>query len=75
MSMRVQMDFTAFAELDDNAMLKEYLRNALPYFGDDMLRTAALANGRRPRPKSSRRARRSGSSRRHAGAVTTTPRI
>ena len=42
MSMRVQMDFTAFAELDDNAMLKEYLRNALPYFGDDMLRTAGI---------------------------------
>jgi predicted amidohydrolase YtcJ len=42
MTMRVQMDFTAFAELDDNAMLKEYLRNALPYFGDDMLRTAGI---------------------------------
>jgi predicted amidohydrolase YtcJ len=42
MSIRVQMDFTAFAELDDNAMLKEYLRNALPYFGDDMLRTAGI---------------------------------
>ncbi|MEP7307003.1 MAG: amidohydrolase family protein [Acidobacteriota bacterium] len=42
MSMRVQMDFTAFAELDDNAMLKEYLRNALPYFGDDMLRTGGI---------------------------------
>ena len=74
MSMRVQMDFTAFAERDDNAMLKEYLRNALPYFGDDMLRTPASANGRRPRPPSSRRARRSGSSRRQAGAATTTRR-
>ena len=42
MSMRVQMDFTCFAERDDNAMLKEYLRNALPYFGDDMLRTAGI---------------------------------
>ena len=42
MSMRVQMDFTAFAERDDNAMLKEYLRNALPYFGDDMLRTGGI---------------------------------
>jgi len=42
MSMRVQMDFTAFAEVDDNAMLKEYLRNALPYFGDDMLRTGGI---------------------------------
>jgi predicted amidohydrolase YtcJ len=42
MTMRVQMDFTAFAERDDNAMLKEYLRNALPYFGDDMLRTGGI---------------------------------
>ena len=42
MSMRVQMDFTAFAERDDNAMLKEYLRNGLPYFGDDMLRTGGI---------------------------------
>jgi predicted amidohydrolase YtcJ len=42
MSMRVQMDFTAFAERDDNAMLKEYLKNALPYFGDDMLRTGGI---------------------------------
>ncbi len=42
MTMRVQMDFTCFAERDDNAMLKEYLRNALPYFGDDMLRTAGI---------------------------------
>ncbi|MGB7218322.1 MAG: amidohydrolase family protein [Vicinamibacterales bacterium] len=42
MSMRVQMDFTCFAERDDNAMLKEYLKNALPYFGDDMLRTAGI---------------------------------
>ena len=42
MSIRVQMDFTCFAERDDNAMLKEYLRNALPYFGDDMLRTAGI---------------------------------
>ena len=39
MTMRVQMDFTCFAERDDNAMLKEYLRNSLPFFGDDMLRT------------------------------------
>ncbi len=42
MSIRVQMDFTCFAERDDNGMLKEYLRNALPYFGDDMLRTAGI---------------------------------
>src|SRR5579862_2875808 len=42
MTMRVQMDFTAFAERDDNAMLKEYLKNALPYFGDDMLRTGGI---------------------------------
>ena len=42
MSMRIQMDFTAFAERDDNAMLKEYLKNALPYFGDDMLRTGGI---------------------------------
>ncbi len=42
MTMRVQMDFTCFAERDDNAMLKDYLRNALPYFGDDMLRTAGI---------------------------------
>ncbi len=42
MSMRVQMDFTCFAERDDNAMLQEYLRNALPYFGDDWLRTAGI---------------------------------
>jgi predicted amidohydrolase YtcJ len=42
MSMRVQMDFTCFAERDDNAMLKAYLRNALPYFGDDLLRTAGI---------------------------------
>ena len=42
MSMRVQMDFTAFAERDDNAMLKEYLKNGLPYFGDDMLRTGGI---------------------------------
>ena len=42
MSMRVQMDFTCFAERDDNAMLKEYLKNAVPYFGDDMLRTAGI---------------------------------
>ncbi len=42
MSIRVQMDFTAFAERDDNAMLREYLKNALPYFGDDMLRTGGI---------------------------------
>jgi predicted amidohydrolase YtcJ len=42
MTIRVQMDFTAFAERDDNAMLKEYLRNGLPYFGDDMLRTGGI---------------------------------
>jgi len=42
MTMRVQMDFTCFAERDDNAMLKEHLRNGLPYFGDDMLRTAGI---------------------------------
>ncbi|MEQ1580352.1 MAG: amidohydrolase family protein [Steroidobacteraceae bacterium] len=42
MTMRVQMDFTCFAERDDNAMLKEHLRNSLPYFGDDMLRTAGI---------------------------------
>jgi len=42
MTIRVQMDFTAFAERDDNAMLKEYLKNALPYFGDDMLRTGGI---------------------------------
>lgn len=42
MTMRVQMDFTAFAERDDNAMLKEYLRNGLPYFGDDLLRTGGI---------------------------------
>lgn len=42
LTIRVQMDFTCFAERDDNAMLKEYLRNALPYFGDDMLRTAGI---------------------------------
>ena len=42
MTMRVQMDFTCFAERDDNAMLKEYLKNQLPYFGDDMLRTAGI---------------------------------
>ena len=42
MSIRVQMDFTAFAERDDNAMLKEYLRNGLPFFGDDMLRTGGI---------------------------------
>ena len=42
MTMRIQMDFTCFAERDDNAMLKEYLRNALPYFGDDMFRTAGI---------------------------------
>lgn len=42
MTMRVQMDFTCFAERDDNAMLRAYLRNALPYFGDDMLRTAGI---------------------------------
>ena len=49
MSMRVQMDFTAFAERDDNAMLKEYLRNALPYFGDDMLRTGGIGEWPAPR--------------------------
>jgi predicted amidohydrolase YtcJ len=42
MTIRVQMDFTCFAERDDNAMLKEHLRNGLPYFGDDMLRTAGI---------------------------------
>ncbi|MGE0592773.1 MAG: amidohydrolase family protein [Vicinamibacterales bacterium] len=42
LSIRVQMDFTCFAERDDNAMLRAYLRNALPYFGDDMLRTAGI---------------------------------
>src|SRR3972149_4169782 len=42
MSMRVQFDFTCFAERDDNAMLKEYLKNQLPFFGDDMLRTGAI---------------------------------
>ena len=40
--MRVQMDFTCFAERDDNAMLKAYLQNALPYFGDDMFRNAGI---------------------------------
>ena len=75
MSMRVQMDFTAFAERDDNAMLKEYLRNALPTSATTCCGPAASENGRRPRPKSPRRAQRSGSSRRLAGAVTTTPEI
>jgi len=42
MTMRIQMDFTCFAERDDNAMLREYLKNALPYFGDDMFRTAGI---------------------------------
>ena len=42
MSMRVQMDFTCFAERDDNTMLKEYLRNSLPFFGDDWLRTGGI---------------------------------
>jgi predicted amidohydrolase YtcJ len=42
MTMRVQMDFTCFAERDDNAMLREHLRNGLPYFGDDLLRTAGI---------------------------------
>jgi predicted amidohydrolase YtcJ len=42
MTIRAQMDFTCFAERDDNAMLREYLRNQLPYFGDDMLRTAGI---------------------------------
>src|SRR5262249_53540357 len=42
MTMRMVMDFTCFAERDDNAMLKEYLRNQLPYFGDDMLRTGYI---------------------------------
>jgi predicted amidohydrolase YtcJ len=42
MSMRVQFDFTCFAERDDNAMLKEYLKHALPFFGDDMLRTGGI---------------------------------
>jgi len=49
MTMRVQMDFTCFAERDDNAMLKEYLRNSLPYFGDDMLRTGGI--GEWPAPQ------------------------
>lgn len=42
MAMRVQMDFTCFAERDSNAMLAAYLQNQLPYFGDDMLRTAGI---------------------------------
>jgi predicted amidohydrolase YtcJ len=42
MTMRVQADFTCFAERDDNAMLKEYLRNQLPFFGDDFLRTGGI---------------------------------
>jgi len=42
LSIRVQMDFTCFAERDGNAMLRAYLQNALPYAGDDMLRTAGI---------------------------------
>jgi predicted amidohydrolase YtcJ len=42
MTMRVQYDFTCFAERDGNAMLKEYLRNQLPYFGDDTFRTGGI---------------------------------
>lgn len=42
MTMRVQYDFTCFAERDGNAMLREYLRNQLPHFGDDMLRTGGI---------------------------------
>jgi len=43
MSMRVQFDFTCFAERDpENLMLKEYLKNQLPFFGDDMLRTGGI---------------------------------
>jgi predicted amidohydrolase YtcJ len=42
MTMRVQFDFTCFAERDDNAMLKEYLRNQLPFLGDDMWRTGGI---------------------------------
>jgi predicted amidohydrolase YtcJ len=42
MTMRVQADFTCFAERDDNAMLQEYLRNQLPFFGDDFLRIGGI---------------------------------
>jgi predicted amidohydrolase YtcJ len=42
LTMRVQFDFTCFAERDDNAMLREYLRNQLPFLGDDMWRTGGI---------------------------------
>ena len=50
MAMRVQMDFTCFAEIDpENTMLREYLKNQLPYFGDDILRTAGIGEWPAPR--------------------------
>ena len=50
MTMRAQMDFTCFAEVDpENTMLREYLKNQLPYFGDDMLRTAGIGEWPAPR--------------------------
>lgn len=50
MSIRVQFDFTCFAEVDpENTMLKEYLENQLPFFGDDMLRTGGIGEWPAPR--------------------------
>jgi hypothetical protein len=43
LSIRVQFDFTCFAEIDpENRMLKEYLKIQLPFFGDDMMRTGGI---------------------------------
>jgi predicted amidohydrolase YtcJ len=49
MSLRVQFDFTCFAETNPELpMLKEYLRNQLPFFGDDWLRTGGIGEWAAP---------------------------
>ena len=49
MSIRVQFDFTCFAQTDPELpMLKEYLRNQLPFFGDDWLRTGGIGEWAAP---------------------------
>jgi hypothetical protein len=49
MALRVQFDFTCFADTNPELpMLKEYLRNQLPFFGDDWLRTGGIGEWAAP---------------------------
>ncbi len=49
MTMRLQFDFTCFAEIDpQNTMLREYLKNQLPFLGDDMLRAGGIGEWTAP---------------------------